>query len=626
MPQRKTRAAARSGAGPEAPPTGEGARALTVPPVAPRPEVPPDPYQAERDPFEARASYEMIDRMFNAAMGRVTSGLSPRAVAATTLDWWLHLATAPGKQIELADKARRKWLRLLDHAARGGLLDPEAEDCIEPLPQDRRFSDPGWAKAPFNFYKQAFLLQQQWWHNATTGVPGVARPRERSIEFISRQILDIYAPSNFLWTNPEALKKTWDEGGQNLLRGFAHFIEDLDRTVQRKPAPADGDFEVGRNMAVTPGAVVHRNALMELIQYAPTTAEVRPEPVVIVPAWIMKYYILDLTPESSLIRHLTGQGYTVFVISWKNPDPSDRDRGMEDYRRLGPLAAFDAVQAITGAERMHAVGYCLGGTLLLIAASAMARDGDMRLASVSLFAAQGDFSEAGELSLFISESEVRFLEDIMWEQGFLDSRQMAGAFQLLRSNDLIWSKAVRTYLMGERAAGNAMTAWNADATRMPYRMHAEYLRHLFLENRLANAKFEVGERPVSIKDIEAPFFALGTETDHIAPWRSVYKLHLLADTDVTFVLTNGGHNVGVVAAPGPAWRHYRIHHANSVDRYLPPEVWAERAELVQGSWWPAWTDWLDKRSGAPCPPPPLGAPERGYPPLGPAPGSYVLMK
>jgi polyhydroxyalkanoate synthase len=214
----------------------------------------------------------------------------------------------------------------------------------------------------------------------------------------------------------------------------------------------------------------------------------------------------------------------------------------------------------------------------------------------------------------------------MWEQGFLDSRQMAGAFQLLRSNDLIWSKAVRSYLMGEHAAGNAMTAWNADATRMPYKMHSEYLRQLFLENRLANAKFEVGEEPISIKDIEVPFFAVGTETDHIAPWRSVYKLHLLADTDVTFVLTNGGHNVGVVAAPGAAWRHFRIHHANSVDRYLPPDAWAERAELVQGSWWPAWTDWLGKQSGAPSPPPPLGAPERGYPPLAPAPGSYVLMK
>jgi polyhydroxyalkanoate synthase subunit PhaC len=626
MARRTTRSAAAEAAA-MAPTGADGpSRALAVPPVAPRPEVPPDPYAAEGDPFEARASFEMIDRMVNAATGRSTSGLSPRAVSATALEWWLHLATAPGKQLELADKARRKWLRLMAHAARGGFLDPEAGPCIAPLPQDRRFSDPAWSKPPFNLWYQAFLLQQQWWHNATTGVPGVARPRERSIEFITRQLLDIASPSNFLWTNPEALSKTWEEGGQNLMRGLAHFMEDLDRTVQRRPAPADAEFEVGRTLAATPGAVVYRNALMELIQYAPTTAEVRPEPVVIVPAWIMKYYILDLTPESSLIRHLTGQGYTVFVISWKNPDPSDRERGMDDYRRLGPLAAFDAVQAITGSERMHAVGYCLGGTLLLIAAAAMARDGDMRLATVSLFAAQGDFSEAGELSLFISESEVRFLEDIMWEQGFLDSRQMAGAFQLLRSNDLVWSKAVRTYLMGERAPGNAMTAWNADATRMPYKMHAEYLRQLFLENRLANAKFEVGERPVSIRDIEAPFFAVGTETDHIAPWRSVYKIHLLADTDVSFVLTNGGHNHGVVAAPGPSWRHYRIHHATATDRYLAPEAWAERAEVVQGSWWPAWIDWLGARSGEPVAPPPLGAPEHGYPPLGPAPGSYVLMK
>jgi len=454
-------------------------------------------------------------------------------------------------------------------------------------------------------------------------VRGVNKRNENMVAFATRQFLDVWSPSNSVFTNPEVLARTQLEGGMNLLRGWQNFREDQERTLSgKKPVGAEA-FEPGRNVAVTPGKVVYRNRLIELIQYAPTTDKVRPEPVLIVPAWIMKYYILDLSPENSLVRYLTAQGHTVFMISWKNPGPEDRDLSMADYRQLGAMAALDAVTAIVPGEKVHAVGYCLGGTLLAITAAAMARDGDERLQTVSLFAAQADFKEAGELTLFINESQLSFLEDMMWEQGFLDTKQMAGAFQILRSNDLVWSRAVHDYLMGERQPMTDLMAWNADATRMPYRMHTEYLRHLFLDNDLAEGRYVVGGRPVALTDIRTPLFAIGTELDHVAPWQSVYKFHLLTDTAVTFVLTKGGHNAGIVSEPGHPRRHYRVSTKPSDGHYVDPEIWLGETPRREGSWWPEWSAWLDVHSGKPVAPPAMGAPQAGYAPICDAPGVYV---
>lgn len=593
-------------------------------PAAPEPEILADPKCGGPDDSRSENTAETLDRKSRASIARRTSGLSPATLYAVWSDWALHLAASPGKQIELWDDAISKSAQFWRYASTSLLSGGEAACCIEPLPQDRRFDGDAWKKPPFNLLYQGFLLRQQWWGSAVTGIRGVSPRHERAAQFAARQLLDIFSPSNSPFTNPEVIEKTINEGGRNFVRGARYFYEDWRRQARGEKSAVSGDYAAGRNLAMTPGKVVLRNELMELIQYAPSTDKVRPEPVLITPAWIMKYYILDLSPENSLVKYLTGEGFTVFMISWKNPGADDRDRGMDDYLKLGPMAALAAVQAITGSDGIHAAGYCLGGTLLSIAAAAMARDGDDRLRSVSLLAAQTDFTEAGELTLFINESEVALLEDLMWEKGYLDARQMAGAFQILRSNDLIWSRMVRQYFMGERGSEIDLMAWNADATRMPYRMHSEYLRKLFLDNELATGEFAVDERPVALTDIRAPIFAVGTEADHVAPWRSVFKIHLLADADVTFVLTSGGHNAGIVSEPGHAGRHYRVRSRSHDDRYTDPERWLEETPIKDGSWWREWTHWLGDQSGEFTAAPGIGVAAKGYSPLADAPGEYVL--
>jgi polyhydroxyalkanoate synthase len=338
----------------------------------------------------------------------------------------------------------------------------------------------------------------------------------------------------------------------------------------------------------------------------------------------MKYYILDLSPHNSLIKHLLDQGHTVFAMSWANPGALDRDLSMDDYLHMGVMDALNVVGQVLPNRPVHAVGYCLGGTLLAMAAAAMARDGDQRLASMTLIAAQTDFSEPGELALFIDDSQVAHLEDIMWDRGYLDSAQMAGAFQWLNSNDLIWSRLLRDYLLGERNPVSDLMAWNADGTRLPYRMHTEYLRRLFLNNDLASGRYPVDGKPVALTAIQCPIYAVGTVRDHVAPWRSVHKLHLLTNVDTTFVLTSGGHNVGIVNPPGVAGRSYQALTRLHDGPYLDPEAWLQAAPFHEGSWWPHWAGWLQAHSGPPESPPAMGAPNA--PPLCPAPGTYVLQK
>ncbi len=570
-------------------------------------------------------AYTSIDRAFKANLARLTSGLSPAVMADQIFDWLSHLAISPGSQLQLVEKWFQNSLRLGAYAVMRA-TDPSTPPCVAPLPQDHRFEGKAWQQWPYNLLYQSFLLTEQWWDNATASVEGISRQHQKSLPFTVRQYLDVFSPSNSIWTNPEIAQATIERGGGNLVRGFQNLLDDWQRALTGKPPAGAEKYVPGQNVAVTPGKVVFQNRLIELIQYSPATDKVYAEPVLIVPAWIMKYYILDLSPQNSLVRYLVERGHTVFIISWKNPGSEDRDLSMDDYRRLGVMAALDAISAIVPGRKVHAAGYCLGGTMLMIAAATMGREGDGRLASLTLFAAQADFSEAGEIMLFVNESQISYLENMMWDRGYLDTYQMSGAFQILRSNDLVWSRVLREYLLGERQPMNDLMAWNADATRMPYRMHSEYLRRLFLANDLAGGRYEVEGRPIWVTDIRVPAFAVGTVADHVAPWRSVYKAHLVPGNELTFVLASGGHNAGIVSEPGHRGRTYRIRTRAPGERYVDPETWQAETPVRQGSWWTEWQSWLARHSSAETvAPPPMGAPEKGYAARLDAPGFYVLQ-
>jgi polyhydroxyalkanoate synthase len=565
------------------------------------------------------------DRLLHANMAKLTGGLSPAALSGAFLDWATHMAMSPSKQAELVEMGLRQWERLgqlvMHAAANGG----KCEACIQPLPQDTRFKDPAWQAYPFNVIYQGFLLAQQWTSIAARGVRGVTKHHEQIMDYMSRQFLDGFSPSNFPLTNPEVLDAIQKTNGENLLKGMANLREDMERYLSGAPAAGTDQYVVGRNLAITPGKVILRNDIMELLQYTPTTPRVHAEPILMVPAWIMKYYILDLSPENSLVKYLVGNGHTVFMISWKNPGPEDRNMALDDYLRHGVMDAIDAVGKILPKKRIHALGYCLGGTLLSIAAAAMARDHDNRLASMTLLAAQTDFTEPGELALFIDDSQLTYLEDQMWEKGYLDSLQMSGAFQLLRSVDLVWSSVVKQYLKGDRTPLNDLMSWNADGTRMPYRMHTDYLRSMFLHNDLATGRFKVWGKPVALPDIDIPIFCVGTVTDHVAPWKSVYKLHLLTHAEVTFCLTTGGHNVGVVNPPSPeSRRRYKMETRPKGGDYTDPETFEQTAREYPGSWWTAWESWISAKSSGKVAPPKLGG--NAFKPLGDAPGKYVFMR
>jgi len=566
----------------------------------------------------------VLDQLVHAKLAHLTQGLSPASLASAYMDWLVHLAMSPGKQQALIAKAVRKTARLGLHAMKSPAV--PGEPCIEPLPQDRRFSAPEWQQWPFNLLYQSFLLNQQWWHNATTDVQGVTAHHEQLATFGARQLLDMLSPSNFFLTNPEVLGETLKTGGTNLLQGLQNQVRDTLRLASGQPLPGTENLLPGKDVAVTPGQVVFRNHLIELIQYSPQTDTVFAEPVLIVPSWIMKYYILDLSPANSLVRHLVENGHTVFIVSWKNPGSSDRNLGMDDYLLAGVMAAIDAVTAIVPEQKIQALGYCLGGTLLTMAAAFMARSHDERLNALTLLATELDFTEPGELGLFIDESQLAFLDNLMSEKGYLDGKQMAGAFSLLNSRDLVWSHMEHEYLMGHNQPVGDLAAWNLDATRMPYRQHSEYLRRLYLRNDLAEGRYLVDGKPIVLTDIRVPIFMLGTQRDTVSPWHSVYKINLLTDAEVTFCLTTGGHNVGIVNPPGPgAKRSYQLATRAADARYLDPDTWINTTPAHQGSWWPALVSWLQQHSGQRVAPPPMGNPARGYPALEAAPGHFVLV-
>ena len=564
-----------------------------------------------------------LQREFRLRLAALTGGLAPEDYSRAWFDWLLGLTKSPDKQLALAQRglemAIDNWQYAL-HASTGA--------ASPPVPEDRRFASDAWNAWPFNIYAHSYANWQNWWNQALNPAAGTPAKSAQLMQFIGQQLANAASPANHLGSNPELLEQTRAEAGQNLVRGFANFVDDLQRTLEKKPAAGTERFEVGRDVAATPGKVVLRNDLIELIQYTPATDRVQAEPVLITPAWIMKYYVLDLSPRNSLVRYLVEQGHTVFVISWKNPLAADRALGMDDYVRQGFLAALDAVTAIVPQQKVHALGYCIGGTILYIAASALAAAGDKRLATLTFLAAQADFSEPGELSLFISPSQIEMLEAVMHKAGVLESSNMGGAFALLRSQDLLWTPGINSYVRGKRDEPNDLMAWNADGTRMPWRMHTEYLTRLYLRNELARGEFTFEGKALDLSKLSLPMFVLGTETDHVAPWQSVYKARALTSSkDYTFLLTSGGHNAGIVTGATHPRRRYRV--STWRDRTTNPEPtdWLRDTMPEQGAWWPVWDRWLTDHSSAKLvKPPKLGAAAAGYAVVGDAPGEFVRQR
>ena len=503
----------------------------------------------------------------------------------------------------------------------GGNAEPPV---AEPAPGDRRFKDAAWQESTlFDYIKQSYLLTARWLQSTVRQVEGLDDKTSRKIDFYTRQFVDAMAPSNFVLTNPEVLRATIESGGENLVNGLKHVLEDLERGKGRlmiRMTDLDA-FQVGGNIAITPGKVVFQNDLMQLIQYVPTTEKVQRRPLLIIPPWINKYYILDLRPDNSFVKWAVSQGHTVFVISWVNPDEALAQKTFEDYMREGPLAALDAMADATGEREANVIGYCLGGTLLASTLAYMAVKGDDRFKSATYFVTMTDFAEAGELSVFIDEEQLGALEERMKEHGFLEGSDMATTFNMLRANDLIWSFVVNNYLLGKEPFPFDLLYWNSDSTRMPAAMHAYYLRNMYQDNKLIEPNaLELAGVPIDLRKIKTPAFLLSTKEDHIAPWKSTYAATQIYQGPVKFVLSASGHIAGVINPPG------KSKYGNWENAKLPksPDDWLAGAKYVDGSWWPTWEKWIAKYTG--------GEVDARQPGDGKlkviedAPGSYVLTK
>jgi len=565
---------------------------------------------------------ELVDRRIRTGLAEISGGFSLLEIVLACFDWAAHMAIAPGKQWQVREGLLRKLFELGVYNVRTFLRgDPEP-----PVPwSERRVSGDNWRRWPFNVLAQNWMIWKQFSRQATQEVAGVRPENLELVNFLFEQMLEALSPANYPLTNPDVIQATVAERGRNLARGLANLAGDVRRNRTGEPPPETERFRVGEDVACTPGKVIYQNRLVELIQYSPTTEQVDAEPVLIIPAWIMKYYVLDLSPRNSMVRYLVEQGKTVFMVSWKNPGPEDSELTMDDYLQLGIMETLDVVRAILPGRRINAVGYCIGGTLLYIAAAYLAGQKDL-FNSLTILAAQADFSEAGEIRAMIGESIFSQLEALMQKRGVLEASQMGGAFAALRSGDLIWGPAVDRYLLGKDLFMNDLMAWNADGTRMPHRMHAEYLRTLYLDNDLAEARLKVLGRTVCMADVDAPMFVVGTVTDHVAPWKSVFKIHYLNGGDISFLLTTGGHNAGIVSGPAHPRRKHQLHTRKRGDRYMDPETWQATVPVQDGSWWPAWIEWLDQRSAGKRKPPAMGAARKGYKALRNAPGEYVLMR
>jgi len=528
----------------------------------------------------------------------------------------------PQKSFEAQTRLGAQFLDLWASTLRKAQGEP-AEPVAEPEPKDSRFKDPEWSDNPvFDFLKQAYLITSRWAEDLVEEAEGLDERTRHKAQFYLKQISSALSPSNFLLTNPELIRETVKENGANLVRGMAMLAEDIEaghgELKIRQTDPAN--FKIGVNIATTPGKVVFRNDLIELIQYAPTTEKVLKRPLLIVPPWINKYYILDLNPEKSFIRWAVAQGLTVFCISWVNPEAQHAEKGFEHYMREGIFAALDAIEQATGEKKVTAIGYCVGGTLLAVTMAYMAAKRDKRIDSATFFTAQVDFTHAGDLKVFADEEQIRTVEAEMRKRGYLEGSHMANAFNMLRPNDLIWSNVVNVYMKGKAPTAFDLLYWNSDSTRMPAANHAFYLRNCYLENKLAKGEMELAGVRLDLKKVKVPIFNLATKEDHIAPARSVFLGSKLFGGPVEFVLAGSGHIAGVVNSPAKA--KYQFWTGGPVEGEL--EDWVAKATETPGSWWSYWFSWIEKQAPRKVPPREPGGGK--LEPLCDAPGTYVLMK
>ena len=489
-------------------------------------------------------------------------------------------------------------------------------------PKDKRFKHPEWSEnAVFNFVTDSYLVAAESILSAIRDVKGMDEASTRKVDFYTRQFVDALSPSNFVATNPEVLTATLASGGQNLLRGLENLLADLERGNGRLAITMTDmkAFRLGENIATTPGKIVYQNELMQLIQYTPSTREVRRRPLLIVPPWINKFYVLDLQPKNSFIKWAVDQGHTVFAISWVNPDEKLAAKGLENYMLEGPLAALDAIESATGERSVNAIGYCLGGTLLASTAAYSAAKGDDRITSATYFATLVDFTEVGDMAVFIDEEQLASLERRMRERGYLEAQDMATAFNMLRANDLIWSFVVSNYLLGKEHIPVDLLFWNSDSTRMPAAMHSFYLRKMYQQNLLAKpGGITLADTPIDLSKVRTPTFILATREDHIAPWKSTYAATRLYSGPIKFVLSDAGHMAGVISPPGTKYGHW----ANDE---LPssPDEWFGGATPNQGSWWPVWDEWITQLDSGRVPAREPGGGKLTI--IEDAPGSYVRV-
>ncbi|MGE4218679.1 MAG: PHA/PHB synthase family protein [Alphaproteobacteria bacterium] len=549
--------------------------------------------------------------------------VDPLNIGSAFLEMTRRMMADPARLVQAQVALWQDYMSLWQNAAQrffGG----ESSPVIAPAHDDRRFSDPAWQdNGVFDYMKQSYLLTARWLQKTVRDVEGLDDQTAKKVDFYTRQFVDAMSPTNFLLTNPEVLRATYESNGENLVKGLENLLADLEKgngKLRIKQVPADA-FEVGVTLATTPGKVVYQNDLLQLIQYSPTTETVHQTPLLIIPPWINKYYILDLRPKNSFVKWAVERGITVFMVSWVNPDANLAKKSFEDYMLEGPLACLDAIEKATGERQANVIGYCLGGTLLASTLAYMAAKEDDRFKAATFFTSMVDFEEAGELSVFIDEEQLASLEEKMSERGYLEGTEMAATFNMLRANDLIWSFVINNYLLGKEPFPFDLLYWNADSTRMPAAMHSFYLRKMYLENKLVEpGGITLAGVPIDLTRIETPTFILSTREDHIAPWKSTYAATQIYKGPVRFCLAASGHIAGVVnAAASNKYSHWV-----NPRRPKSPDRWLAGATEVAGSWWPEWYGWLARHSG---PQIPARQPGDGkLKPVEEAPGSYVQVR